>query len=108
VIEPPVIVKPCEVARPTALTPPANVDVAVVVDTTTPVVTLPDDREEIVPEIDLKIEAKKFVEVAFVIEALMNVDVAVVVAVKYELTVSPTTDNFAYGLDVPMPTFESP
>ena len=31
--------------------------------------------------------------------------VAVVVPVKYAPTICPTTESFAYGLDVPMPTF---
>jgi hypothetical protein len=35
-----------------------------------------------------------------------NVEVAVVVvAVKYEATASPTTESFAYGEEVPIPTF---
>ena len=37
-------------------------------------------------------------------ESVGKVEVAVVVAVKCEATVSPTTDNFAYGEVVPMPT----
>ena len=42
--------------------------------------------------------------VAFVVRSVGNVDVAVVVAVKYAATASPTTDNFACGEGVPMPT----
>ena len=33
-----------------------------------------------------------------------NVEVAVVVPVKYEPTISPTTESLAYGVVVPMPT----
>jgi hypothetical protein len=43
------------------------------------------------------------VVVAFVDSSVGNVDVAVVVAVKYEPTICPTTDSGAYGEDVPMP-----
>src|SRR3989338_4092891 len=34
-----------------------------------------------------------------------NVEVAVVVAVKNAPTISPTTESFAYGVEVPMPIF---
>ena len=52
---------------------------------------------------------KRFVVVAFVVVEFVairfgNVLFEVVVAVKYAATVSPTTDSFAYGDVVPMPT----
>jgi len=46
----------------------------------------------------------KVVDVAFVVESFGKVLVLVVVAVKWLATVSPTTENFAYGEVVPMPT----
>jgi len=46
----------------------------------------------------------KLVVVACVKRARGKVEVAVVVAVKWEATVSPTTESFAYGVVVPMPT----
>ena len=45
-----------------------------------------------------------FVVVAFVLMKLGNVELDVVVAVKNEPTISPTTESFAYGDVVPMPT----
>ncbi len=39
-----------------------------------------------------------------VTESVGNVDVAVVVAVKYFATTGPTTESLAYGEVVPMPT----
>ena len=52
---------------------------------------------------------KRFVVVAFVVVEFVatrfgNVLFEVVVAVKYAATVSPTTESFAYGEVVPMPT----
>ena len=44
------------------------------------------------------------VPVARVNENRGNVDSVVVVAVKWLATASPTTESFAYGLVVPMPT----
>ena len=46
----------------------------------------------------------KLVVVACVNSARGKVEVAVVVAVKYAATASPTTESFAYGEVVPMPT----
>ena len=54
-------------------------------------------------------DAKRFVVVAFVVVPYVarkfgNVEFVVVVAVKYAPTISPATDNLAYGELVPMPT----
>jgi hypothetical protein len=58
---------------------------------------------------DVMLDTAKFVVVACVVVEYVeirfgNVLFAVVVAVKYAATVSPTTESFAYGEVVPMPT----
>jgi Na+-transporting methylmalonyl-CoA/oxaloacetate decarboxylase gamma subunit len=45
------------------------------------------------------------VEEIAVVEAYGKVEAVVVVAVKYDPTTWPTTESFAYGLVVPIPTF---
>ncbi len=58
---------------------------------------------EVVACVALTLVVLRFVVVAFVARRLMNVEVAVVVAVKYAPTTSPTTESFAYGDEVPIP-----
>ena len=70
------------------------------------------ERLEVKRLVEDAVVEKKFVVVADVPVARVNenrgnVDSVVVVAVKWLATVSPTTESFAYGLVVPMPTLPS-
>ncbi len=76
--------------------------------TTTPSTPLPAPA---VGQVVLQVSPVRQIVVAdnAVVEAYGNVEARVVdVAEKYEPTISPTTDNFAYGEVVPIPTFPPP
>src|SRR3989344_3996592 len=97
---PPLITRPLRVEEAVVvlirvvLIPPANVEVAVEVEVIEPVVNAPVVRSEKMPEVDLKIEAKRLVVVAFVPVALVNVrfwNVEDAVAKKFWAVILPST-----------------
>ena len=85
----------------------ACVKVAEEVAVITPAVKFPTDDEDTNSLTARSMVAKRVVVVAFVVKRVGNVEVAVVVAVKFAPTTSPTTESLVYGDVVPIPKLPS-
>ena len=117
----PVVVAPPDIVRPPACVPspmvddaseyiplvkPMSVDVEFAFVAPNSVLVngksapTPPDGHDVLQSVDIHIE---FADIA-VVDANGKVEVVDVVAVKYEPTTWPTTESFAYGDDVPIPT----